>query len=182
MVASGYKLTLAFCALIIVGCGHSAAAPTSDSNSTLSQHAATQLSDSAKINLAYWTSVNGAFWNASNNAQGKPNKLSLAFRAAATQIQSYRTLGVDPAIVQWALRAATVCEQGAVISDESQASALVLESFLRGANGDPFGAALEHQAAQRQFQANYQMVREEGMRVRAVATTYFGTEFPPCQF
>jgi hypothetical protein len=108
--------------------------------------------------------------------------MSLAFRSAATQIQNYRTLGVDPAIVQWALRAATVCEQGAVISDESQASALMLESFLRGANGDPFGATLEHQAAQRYFQANYQMVREEGMRVRAVATTYFGIEFPPCQF
>jgi hypothetical protein len=83
-------------------------------------------------------------------------------------------------VVGWGLRVATLCEQKANFIENSNNPAVLVEAFLRGADGDPFGLAVEQARAVRQLQANYESVRQEGFRLRAALTAHYGIEFPPC--
>jgi hypothetical protein len=67
---------------------------------------------------------------------------------------------------------------------ESEAGAVIVESFIRGFLGDPFGKANEITAAQNQLQRNYQaaskQVRESFRRVEEIAVAH-GANLPKKQ-
>lgn len=107
-----------------------------------------------------------------------PDRQVRAFRHAARVIRNNPTLGVDPELVGWALRMATVLEQRADLIEASQSPALLAEAFIRGMDGDPFGAAIEWNQAERSWMANSRAVMQERYQVRATLTARYGIEFP----
>jgi hypothetical protein len=129
----------------------------------------------------YWCHVNAAFEHA-NLPQQSAQQAIAALRQAARSVERAPVSQVDPAVSQWALRAASLHDRLADLAESSNSPAVLIEACIRGYNGDPFGVAIEVANAERQIAADYRAVRDEGLRVRAALSARYGQEFPPLPF
>lgn len=131
--------------------------------------------------LEYWRQINGAFLQMGPRLRSsQPAEVSNALRGVSNWIRDLPVLDVDQDVVGWAQNVATVAEQKANLIDNSNDPVLLLEAFMRGADGDAFGVSRELLAASRQWTANYDAVRREGFRLRAELTARYRIEFPAC--
>ena len=130
---------------------------------------------------SYWCHANAAFERA-NHPQQFPQEAIAALRQAARSVERLPVSQVDPAVSQWALRAASLHDRLADLAESSNSPAVLIEACIRGYNGDPFGVAIEVANAERQMAADYRAVREEGLRVRAALSARYRQEFPPLPF
>ncbi len=103
----------------------------------------------------------------------------MALREAANIIRRNPVLGVDPDLTDWASRMASSLQQRADLIEQSRSSALLAEAFLRGLQGDTFGAGIELNQAERSWLANHRALTREQQQLRARLTSRYGTEFPP---
>lgn len=131
--------------------------------------------------LDYWQQVNGVFVQMGPQLRSShPLDVTNALRRISQWIRDLPVLDVDPDVVGWANDVATVAEQKANLIDNSNDPVLLLEAFIRGADGDAFSVSRELLAASRQWNSNYEAVRREGFRLRAVLTARYRLEFPAC--
>lgn len=135
----------------------------------------------AQVTLDYWTKVNAIFARAEQQLRSGRFQSVGVFREAARAVQSLPTLHVDPQAVDWSLRAAGWCEQFANYVEISNRPTTLLTDFLRGASGD-IGVLTELAAAERQALNDYQLLRQEGIRLRAQLTSRYRVEFPTSAF
>ncbi len=88
------------------------------------------------------------------------------------------TLNVDPQAVELGLTTASLLTRMADHAQFQQSRELVLESFIRGLNGDPFGASQELQQKHRALGQELQQLQEKMVRTRAELTERYQVEFP----
>lgn len=127
------------------------------------------------------------FWNALRVAGGEvaactdddPSVMSDALRECATRIAALPTADVDPDAVQCGVDFAIVLQNMADHIQRSNDPTMLIESFIRGAAGDPFGTSAELMEAQSDIVKQLQHVREQAVRTRAVLSSRYGVEFPP---
>lgn len=136
----------------------------------------------AQVTLDYWTKVNATFANAEQQLRSGRYQSAGVFRETARAVQSLPTLNVDSQVVDWSLRVAGWCDQFAILIEQSTNPSAFVIAFLRGANGDPLGPAIEVAAAERQLFQRAQNLRQEGIRLRAQLTARYQIEFPPSAF
>lgn len=130
-----------------------------------------------EVTIDYWNGVNGLPAKIAPYLQGGPEDQVMAFRSAARQIRTCPTLGVDPDLVNWSLRMATVLDQRADLIDTSRNPAMLAEAFIRGLNGDPLGVAIELNQAERAWVANWRAVVRDNDQLRATLTARYQFEF-----
>lgn len=128
--------------------------------------------------LVYWKGVNSLPGQMEPDLRAGPKQQVWAFRDAARVIRQNPTLGVDPALVHWSLRMATLLDRQADLTEDSRNPALLAEAFARGMRGDPFGVAVELNQAERAWVADFRAVARERFQLRATLTARYGLEFP----
>jgi hypothetical protein len=132
----------------------------------------------ADATLTYWNGVNSLPAQMAPEMSAGPQRQVRALRGAARLIRQNPTLGVDPELVNWALRMATILEQRADLTEDSRSPDLLIEAFARGLSGDPAGVAIELNQAERAWLANSRSVTRERYQLRAALTARYGIEFP----
>lgn len=128
--------------------------------------------------LAYWNGVNSLPAQMAPEMDAGPQRQIQALRSAARVIRQNSTLGVDPDLVNWALRMATILDQRADLTENSENPALLIEAFARGLKGDPLGVAVELNQTERAWLENSRAVTRERYQVRAALTARYGVQFP----
>ena len=95
------------------------------------------------------------------------------------QIRDLATADVDPDAVQCGNDVATVLGNVADFIEQSNNPALLVEAFVRGAAGDPFGTTAEALDAQSAVGQQVKQVQTELANARAILSSRYGVEFPP---
>lgn len=161
--------------LLAAGCGGSPA----PRPATGAGAAATAAPAGRDANLAYWNGMNSVPAQVADACGGGgPGDQARAFRRGAAVIRQNPTLGIDPDLVAWALRAADLLERRADLTAQSRDPALLAEAFARGWGGDPFGAAVELSQAERGWAEAFRAHKRDWNRLRAALTARHGVEFP----
>ncbi len=61
---------------------------------------------------------------------------------------------------------------------QSAVRPFLMQAFIRGANGDPFGASLDGLNANAAVSQRSKLVREKLKQTRAILSSRYGREFP----
>jgi hypothetical protein len=114
------------------------------------------------------------------NEAGATDGSALASRwvSIADEMRSLPTLDVDEEAVQLVLDYATALTHLAAAVRATNDPSTYVEAFLRGADGDPFGKALEMKASQDAAFRELQTVEQRLARVRANLTARHHQQFP----
>lgn len=139
---------------------------------------ATQEQMVAQRTLAHWKGIGAATGSRGQAGNQTPQAMVAALRQSAGQIRALPTVDVDPDAVQCGNDAATVLGNLADFIEQSNNPGVVVEAFLRGAAGDPFGTAAEVLDAQSLLSQQLKQVQTELDNARAVLSSRYGIEFP----
>ncbi len=88
-------------------------------------------------------------------------------------------VNVDPAATQCALNLSQALRKYLAVLLESNDPSIVLEAFVRGATGDPFGKAQEMAAKTKDAQRELSDALHRSVLVRAELSQRYGVEFTP---
>jgi hypothetical protein len=127
----------------------------------------------------YWTRVSRVLQTVKNYQAGGDESPVAACRNAVASIENLPTAGVDPEAVKTCLSVAALFKAKADVSDAITSPAFLMEAFIRGADGDPFGASMDGFYADNAVNERYKIVREQVVRTRALLSSRYGREFPP---
>jgi hypothetical protein len=132
----------------------------------------------AQRTLAYWRGIGAATANRGPTENRTPQAAVASLRRAASQIRGLPTADVDPDAVQCGNDAAVVLNNLADFVEQSNNPGVLVEAFLRGAAGDPFGATADMLDAQSAVSQQLKQVQAELDNARAVLSSRYGVEFP----
>ncbi len=126
----------------------------------------------------YWSDFKEARRGLEVTSSTPASQIASQFRRAADRMSALPTLGVDPEAVQLVLdySAALTGVSGAI--EQSNSPETYLEAFLRGADGDPFGKALELKNSKDAAVRQLADVEQRMARVRAALTATYARQFP----
>jgi hypothetical protein len=126
----------------------------------------------------YWYEVRMTLYSVSLPEKAEPKVAAAILEHLSKSISDLPTVGVDLAAVECATDAARVFNSlAAVIRDENDGDRL-LEAFVRGLAGDPFGVAMEQIEAQRQIKQQLSSCIQRFDRARVLLTDRYEIEFP----
>lgn len=110
----------------------------------------------------------------------RPDAQTMAalFRQAVAKIRALPTSDVDQDAVQCGIDAATVFANLAGYIDHENDPARLVEAFLRGAAGDPFGPAADSLSTHSALGQQLQQIAIEFDNARAILSSRYGVEFP----
>lgn len=127
--------------------------------------------------LDYWNRMI-QIGNELNRGQPQSSEqMQKSLRGCSAAIKRMPMLNVDPQAVQLGLTTASLFTRMADHAKFQQSPALMLESLMRGLNGDPFGASQELQQKHRALGQELQQLQETVVRVRAELTERYQVEF-----
>lgn len=132
----------------------------------------------AQKTLAYSRRIEAAMTSISPAEKQTLQAIIAAFRRAAGQIRTLGAVDVDPNAVQCGNDVATVLGNIADFSEQSNNPGVLIESFLRGLAGDPFGKTAELLEAQSALAQQLKQVHTEVDNTRAILSSRYGIEFP----
>ena len=132
----------------------------------------------ADATLAYWNGLSTVPAQLAPALKGPPAVQVEYLRDGARVIRGNPTLGVDPDLVAWALRAADLFDRQADLVAYARSPAAVVEAFARGWSGDPFGVAVEVTQAERAVLATTREHARSWAGLRATLTARYGVQFP----
>jgi hypothetical protein len=132
----------------------------------------------AQKTLVYWQALGRVLSQGGPPGDATAQIAVTSWHGMAARIRALPTSGVDPDAVQCGLDVATVLDNMADFVAQSNSPAILVEAYLRGAAGDPFGTAAEILDARSNLQRQLQQVQSELDSARAVLSSRYGIEFP----
>lgn len=147
------------------------------SGSTVSKPVATVQASSDPVieaTASYWMLLKGEL--SSSVPQGPQ---AIGFLAAkAERIESLPVLNVDPELVAYSLQLTELMQQVVQVGRRQSDPSFLIESFVRGAMGDPFGTARDQLGASKVVQDRGMQLQHRGTQLRAILSQRYGVEFP----
>jgi hypothetical protein len=128
----------------------------------------------------YWTHVRSALQSAAKTFRAEDSEAAVeSCRKIAESIEALPTAGVDQDAVTAGLALAALFKAKADVDETISSPAFLMQAFIRGANGDPFGASLDGLNANNAVNQRSKLVREKMRQTRAILSSRYGREFPP---
>lgn len=132
----------------------------------------------AEGTFAYWHALGQVLEQSKAAYDSQPDAAVTIWRRATTDLRSLPTHNVDQDAVTCGLDIATVLSNLADFVEQSNSPALLVQSFLRGAAGDPFGTTADLLDAESTLHKQVQYVDEQLQRTRGILSSRYGIEFP----
>lgn len=133
----------------------------------------------AQRTFTYWKSIAAVTSRTNQSEIRTPEAMIVALRGVATQIRALPASDVDPDAVQCGNDTATVMGNLGDFIEQSNSPGMLVEAFLRGAAGDPFGKTAEVLDSQSAISQQVKQVQAEVDNTRATLSSRYGVEFPP---
>jgi len=128
----------------------------------------------------YWTHVRSALQSAAKTFRAEDSEAAVeSCRKIAESIEALPTAGVDQDAVTAGLALAALFKAKADVDETISSPAFLMQAFIRGANGDPFGASLDGLNANNAVNQRSKLVREKMRQTRSILSSRYGREFPP---
>lgn len=127
----------------------------------------------------YWTEIGTATASVGQAGNRTPQATVAALRRAASQVRALPTADADPDAVQCGNDVATVLVNLADVIEQSNNPGTLVEAFLRGAAGDPFGTTADLLDAQSAISQQLKQVQAELDNARSILSSRYKVEFPP---
>jgi hypothetical protein len=134
-------------------------------------------SAAGKKTLAYWQSLIESK-NAVIKAVQSKGATAATYSSAANKVRALPTLDVDEQAVTFALKLGQWYQAMAAHRSAVDSPAMMVESFIRGANGDPFGTVQDAMANESALNSSLQRLDQQSAVVRALLTAKYKFEFP----
>lgn len=173
---TGRLIVLGVLSWTAAGCSDSKPMPVSSTRA--SANAAPTTPSAAQLTLDYWNGLISLPSQFAAEKRAEPKRQVAARREMAAIIRGVPILGVDPDLVNWAYRMASLQEERADLIENSHNPLMLIEAFARGVNGDPLGVTIELSQAERAWVANCRAMNRELHQLRATLTARYGVEFP----
>jgi hypothetical protein len=135
----------------------------------------------AEGTLRYWQALRAVVAEDPTRTRTDAEAMVTRIRQMAAQIRAIPTSDVDPDAVQCGLDAACALKDVADQVEANNSPAVLVEAFLRGLGGDPFGKGAEMLEAQSALQGQCRRVQTRLDNTRAILSSRYGVEFPPIQ-
>jgi hypothetical protein len=135
----------------------------------------------AEGTVRYWQALRGAVAEDPTKTSTDSEAMVTTVRQMAAQIRAIPTSAVDPDAVQCGLDVACALNDVADQVEANNSPAVLVEAFLRGLVGDPFGKGAEMLDAQSALQGKCRQVQTNLDNTRAILSSRYGVEFPPIQ-
>jgi hypothetical protein len=126
----------------------------------------------------YWYEFRMACYSCSPSKNATPDVAAANLEELSKAISDLPTVGVDLAAAECATDAARLFSSMAAAIRDGNGGDRLLESFLRGLAGDPFGVLTEQVEAHRQTSEQLSSFRERFQKVRVLLTDRYEIEFP----
>lgn len=154
--------------------GDSTEEDASDAGSTVEPVASLR----GNASFEYWSQFHAARgkldWGEETSAADVASRLT----ATSNEAAALPTQGVDPEAVAVVLDYSLALARLATAIRSASDPETYLEAFIRGADGDPFGKALEMKSSKDAAMREIADVEQRVVRVRAALTSTYGRQFP----
>jgi hypothetical protein len=158
--------------------GAPGAAAGNSSSGSATELPGTSHDDKRQATLDYWNRVI-AICEAAGPAEGMEAAVAVeTFRRAAQQIEALSTQQVDAEAVDCCLQLAGVVREAAGVIERANDPGTLVDAFVRGAAGDPFGAFNDQRVAEAELKKHLEAIHQRCQSVRAALTGRYGIEFP----
>lgn len=135
----------------------------------------------AEGTLRYWQALRAVVAEDPTKTGTNTEAMVTRIRQMAAQIRDVPTSDVDPDAVQCGIDVACALKDVADQVEANNSPAVLVEAFLRGLGGDPFGKGAEMLEAQSALQGKCRRVQTRLNNTRAILSSRYGVEFPPIQ-
>jgi hypothetical protein len=135
----------------------------------------------AEGTLRYWQALRAVVAEDPTKAGTNAGAMVTRVRQMAAQIRDVPSSDVDPDAVQCGIDVACALKDVADQVEANNSPAVLVEAFLRGLGGDPFGKGAEMIEAQSALQDQCRQVQTRLDNTRAILSSRYGVEFPPIQ-
>lgn len=133
----------------------------------------------ARRTYEYWCGLRQSLMSdLPSDTEPDAQTMAAFFHRAVAKIRVLPTSDVDQDAVQCGVDAATVLANLAGYIDHANDPARLVEAFLRGAAGDPFGSAAESLSTHSALGQQIQQLDTEFDNARAILSSRYGVEFP----
>lgn len=123
---------------------------------------------------AYWMALKNEL--SSSVPQGPQGIGYLVTKAG--RIESLPVLNVDPDLLAYSLQLTELLQQVVQLGRRQNDPSILIESFVRGAAGDPLGTTRDQLEASRAIQERASQLQYRGTQLRAVLSQRYGVELP----
>ncbi|HET6423257.1 MAG TPA: DUF4339 domain-containing protein [Planctomycetaceae bacterium] len=129
----------------------------------------------AAVNPAYVATWN--YWHTLQSLVSQEMKTADQIDQIAVQIETLVVTDVDADVLQFALELAGMLRRTAQTHRQQSNPGLMLESFLRGLGGDPYGTAREQSQITQQLREQWLQIQRQSTALRVILSRRYGVEF-----
>ncbi len=130
------------------------------------------------MTLKYWQELGGCINQAASLEKANTAQSVAGLNRIAQQIQSLSTRGVDAEAVSFGLTVSNWYQDAASHRSAADSPGLLIESFIRGFGGDPFGTYGDVRQSESILLSRYRAMVQQSAVIRASLTARYDYEFP----
>lgn len=135
-------------------------------------------SEAGRATLKYWEALAACLDQTANLEKSNTAAAVTALGNTAQRIRSLPTRGVDVEAVRFGIELSNWYHDAASHRSAVDSPELLVESFIRGLGGDPFGTYNDAQNSESALVVRFRALAQKSVAVRATLTARYDYEFP----